>query len=47
MLLKLKAMKGENSVPVIGQMVQRSRADNGLPHHQVITQTGVPADPPT
>lgn len=40
MLLKLKAMKGESAVPVIGQMVQRSGADNGQPHQ-------VPADHPT
>lgn len=47
MLLKLKAMKGENSVPVIGQMVQISGADNGLPHPLAITQTEVLADHPT
>ena len=47
MLLKLEAMKGESSVPVIGQMVQRSRTDNGLLHHLAITQTEVPADHPT
>lgn len=47
MLLKLKAMKGENSVPVIGQTVQSSGADNGLPHPLAITQTEVLADHPT
>lgn len=46
MLLKLKAMKGENSVPMIGQMVQRSGADNGVPHHLAITQRSWQTTPP-